>query len=156
MNEILRTNLEIVLSEKPCWFMCHLMPQTAFMKGYGYNKNYLGEEDDSKNCKHVLVLNKTIGDQFDRLMKKFQCPIRFFNSSSNAKVNAQSERSRCSADPDLFTDHNRHMMNQTYTKFHVSDLEADVLAMAKQLYADDIALYEQLVTGQEQTSIAYN
>jgi hypothetical protein len=148
MNKILRINLGRAL-KRPCWFACHLLPQTWFMEGFGDNDTTTNNSDmkndaSSRDCDHVLILDRNLSTQFNNLMDSVNCPIRFPEGSRAVNANSAS-RHLCKSDPRLYFNHNLHMLGKQWTPFTVADLEDDVVALARELYNEDIHLYDQIV-----------
>lgn len=120
MNKILYKDLTIALRERPCHYMCHLLPQHYYMKG----------KNDEFGCDRALVLGPTIFAQFNSFMEtETSCPIRQVHKkkSSNAKDKRMCDGGK--SVPKLLT---------------VSDLSAEVTALGKDLYEEDFALFEAL------------
>ena len=138
MNEILRQDLKLVLRQ-PCEKGCHLLPQTLFIKGSSKSRN--NPTTPSRGCDHVLLLNENLSNQFDNLMERVNCPIRW---GKDRTVNSVQSRSVCKNETKYYSLENQHLRGTSWTPLTVQDLDVDVLDMAKKLFADDIALYNKL------------
>lgn len=146
MNEILKRDLTKALQE-PCWFGCHLLPQTLFMKGFVEDPvATITRDAPSRDCNHVLLLDRNLSTQFNNLMSSASvgCPIRLPEQAKRVNSNSGA-RNVCSKDPDLFLNQSLHMLGKKWSPFTVADLDEDVVALARELYHEDFRLYDQMV-----------
>jgi hypothetical protein len=120
------------------------------MKSFGGNAITTTNSDSkndasSRDCDHLLVLDRNLSTQFNNLMDRVKCPIRLPEDSRALNANSAS-RHVCKSDPRLYFNRNLHMLGKQWTPFTVADLDEDVVALARELYNEDFRLYDQIVT----------
>jgi len=83
--------------------------------------------------------------QLNRLMEQVNCPIRLLPDHKKENANSGAARRVCQSNPNLYFNHSLYLRGKQWVPFAAGDLDADVVALARELYKEDFRLYDDLM-----------